>query len=202
MLWLSTNTDEALGLLSKLPQCGGDCYLHWTWCSGSEGSVLKQTPGNRLCSFGSPILRRAQRQPCLSVVLASRRCSVIGSDCSSRWHPPFQTTQTSQQFKTESFPFSVGTAVCLCSWNEGKLFRKNLCRSETMQRESFHLAGFFYLPSSFPPIICLRHHSLHPGRHSLHQAWVNISQVSAWICIFLLPATTFGHSCTFTHTHT
>lgn len=66
---------------------------------------------------------------------------------------------------------------------------------------SLHVAGGicgFLSPLSFPPLICLRHHSLGAGRHSLHQAWVNISQVSAWICISPSLATTCGH----THAHT
>lgn len=47
-----------------------------------------------------------------------------------------------------------------------------------------------FIRLSSPPLICLRHHSLGAGRHSLHQACANISQVSAPICISLLPITT------------
>lgn len=43
---------------------------------------------------------------------------------------------------------------------------------------------------SSPPLICLRHHSLGAGRHSLHQACANISQASAPICISPSPITT------------
>lgn len=39
-----------------------------------------------------------------------------------------------------------------------------------MQRIDLPQAGVFSDSSPFPPYICLRHHSLGSGRHSLHQA--------------------------------
>lgn len=65
-----------------------------------------------------------------------------------------------------------------CGLREGDERRRDL---------SLHLSGpawsevFSLFPT--PPLICLRHHSLGAARHSLHSAWVNISQVRAWICI-------------------
>lgn len=57
-------------------------------------------------------------------------------------------------------------------------------------------------PPPFHPLICLRHHSLGTGRHSLHQAWVNISQVSVCICISLSPSSPHADMHAYTHTHT
>lgn len=70
----------------------------------------------------------------------------------------------------------------------------------TQHSGSFHVAAparasLFFLLS----LICLRHPSLGAGRHSLHQAWVNISQVNAWICI---PPIVSHHIQAHVHTHT
>lgn len=61
--------------------------------------------------------------------------------------------------------------------------------SEILRCTECDQPGHFLFLSS-PPLICLRHHSLGAGRHSLHQACANISQVNAPICISPLPITT------------
>lgn len=94
--------------------------------------------------------------------------AIPNSDSSSLWHPLFK--QIKQFFVIFSRIQGTFGFIRL----ENHIFFLPLCFLST------------YLPET---------PSLGAGRHGLHQAWVNISQVSAQICIFTLPATTAGCTC-------
>lgn len=126
-----------------------------------------------MCSFGSPVLQPVQKyQPlCMSVALISRQFPTVtahpcGIHCLNK---SLGIERTSPFFKN--------------SRNLGFI----------RQRLENHLyRALFFLLLCFRSTYLPETPSLGAGRHGLHQARVNISQVSAQICIFTLPATTAG----------
>lgn len=99
--------------------------------------------------------------------------AIPNSDSSSLWHPLFK--QIFGNRKNKSF------------------FKNSRYLGFIRQRLENHLdRALFFLLLCFRSTYLPETPSLGAGRHGLHQARVNISQVSAQICIFTLPATTAG----------
>lgn len=182
-----TNVDEALGLLTVVPQCRGDYHLHPTWCSGPKPCCLKKHLEIICVHLGLLFF-------CPGMILLCHHRPIIYNKVILMASYAVKTNRTSQEVKEKLFARSCSAAMFL--WDE--TWRERLGNRLTAQCGVWRAWGFLS-PFSFPPLICLRHHSLGTGRHSLHQAWVNISQVSARICIPPSPATTCGHTHAYTH---
>lgn len=146
------NVDEAFELLTMGPQYRGDYNLHSTWCSGPKALVLKKTPGDDLCSFGSPILWPVQQR----VVLLCPHNPVINDDCSSSRHPLLKPHKPLGKSKRSSLPLK-GAAVQRCFSRDNmreKIRKQSHCTAWCVVTCSWTIFGFslsLFLPSTYLP---------------------------------------------------
>ncbi len=114
--------------------------------------LLRKTPGDHLCSFGSPILWPVQQR----IVLLCHHHPVINNDCSSSWHPLLKPHRLLRKSKSRSPPLEgVVAQQCFCSGGIREKIRKRSHRTAwcdvTRRRTSFGFSLSLFLPSTYLP---------------------------------------------------
>lgn len=114
--------------------------------------MLKKTPGDHLCSFGSPILWPVQQR----VVLLCHHHPVINDDCSTSWHPLLKPHKPLGKSKSSSLLLK-GVAVQGCFFGDDmrvKIRKHSRCTARCVFTRSWMSFGFslsFFLPSTYLP---------------------------------------------------